>query len=56
MEMEQTDSYQSTEGRGAWWSEGEGTGQGTCMNDPWTWTTVLGWTVGWDGGGQRGKI
>ena len=31
----------------------------TCMNDPWTWTTTWGWTVGagvgWDGGGQRGK-
>ena len=46
-------------GRGEWWKEGEGISQRTCMNDPWTWTTVWGWMVGalggWDGGGQRGK-
>ena len=33
--------------------------QRTCMNDPWTWTTVWGLTVGvgagLGGGGQRGK-
>ena len=28
------------EGEGQCWKEGEGTGQTTCMNDPWTWTTV----------------
>ena len=40
--------------------EGEGTSQGTCMNDPQTWTMGWGLTVGaGDGlgrGGQRGKI
>ena len=33
-------------GRRECWKEGEGTGQKTCMNDPWTWTTVWGRTVG----------
>ena len=32
----------------------------TCMNDPWTWTTVWELTVGVgggiDGGGQGGKL
>ena len=32
--------------RGEGWKEGEGTGQRTCMNDPWTCTMVWGWTVG----------
>ena len=27
-------------GGGQWWTEGEGIRQRTCMNDPWTWTTV----------------
>ena len=44
---------------GQWWTEGEGTSQTTCVNDPWTWTTVWGLTVGLEGGlgggGQRGK-
>ena len=30
--------------------EGEGSSQRTCMNDPWTWTTVWGLTVGLGGG------
>ena len=43
-------------------NEGESSSQGTCLNGPWTWTTVWGLTVGtWYGGGlgkggQRGKI
>ena len=28
------------------WKEVEVTSQGTCMNDPWTWTTGWGLTVG----------
>ena len=39
------------EGEGQCWKEGEGTGQTTCMNDPWTWTTVWALTAGvgvWD--------
>ena len=43
-----------------WWKEGEGTSQRTCMNDPQTWTTVWGLTVGaaggLGGGGLWGKI
>ena len=39
--------------------EGEGTRQRTCMNDPQTWTTGWGLTLGIGGGmgrgGQRGK-
>ena len=31
---------------GQWWKEGEETRPRTCMNDPWTWTTVWGLTVG----------
>ena len=35
------------------------TSQGTCMNDPWTWTEEWGLTVGvgdgMGGGGQKGK-
>ena len=46
--------------RGNGWKEGGGTRQGTCMNDPGTWTTGWGMTVGVGGGlggvGQRGKI
>ena len=41
------------------WKRREGTSQGTCMNDPWTWTTGCGLTVGGGSGlgrgGQRGK-
>ena len=44
--------------REEWWKEGEGISLRTCMNDPWTWTTVCGWTVGVGSGlgkgGQRG--
>ena len=55
--MEQTDSdHMGGRGR-SWWKEGEGTRQRTCMNDPWTWTSVWGFTVGagggLSGGGQR---
>ena len=49
--------------RGEWGGDTrgkKGKGQGTCMKDPWTWTTGWGWTVGAgvgrNGGGQRGKI
>ena len=42
------------------WEEEEGGSQGTSINDPWTWTTGWGLTVGAGGGrGQennRGKI
>ena len=52
--MEQTDSDQC-----GGWEVGEGTGQRTCMNDPWIWTTVWGLAVrvggGLGRGGQRGK-
>ena len=48
------------EGEGIMVERGEGTRQRTCMNDPWTWTTVWGLTVGVGGGmgrgEQRGKI
>ena len=58
--MEQTDSGQRGRGKGEWWKEGEGNSQRTSMNDPWTWTTVWGLTVGVGGGlggrGQREKI
>ena len=36
--------------------KGEGSSQGTCMDDPWTWTTGQGLTVGtggWVGGAGR---
>ena len=36
------------------WKRREGTSQGTCMNDPWTWTTGCGLTVGV--GGWAGRI
>ena len=39
--------------------EGEGPSQGTDMNDPWTWTTGWGLTVGGGSAGQGkqgGKI
>ena len=46
-------------GWGKWQKEGEGISQRTCMNDPWTWTRVWGWTmgvgVGWTGESQGGK-
>ena len=40
------------EGRwgGGSWKEGKVTTQRTCMNDPWTWTTVWELTVGAGGG------
>ena len=44
---------------GLWWKEGEGTGQRTCINNPWAWTMVWELTVGvgcgMGEGGQRGK-
>ena len=47
-------------GGGEWWKEGEETSQRTCMNDPWTWTTGWGLTVGaglgWVEECKRGKI
>ena len=35
--------------------EGEGSSQRTCMNDPWTWTTVWGWPEGVGIGRHRGR-
>ena len=47
-------------GRGIMVQRREGTRWRTCMNDPRTWTTAWGLTVGvgsgMDGVGQRGKI
>ena len=44
---------------GEWVKKGEGTSQGTCMIESWTWTRERGLTVGkrgWLGGrGQKGK-
>ena len=56
--VEQTDSCQQREvGR---WKEREGISQRTCMNDPWTWTTVWSLTrdmgLGWAVGSKRGKL
>ena len=55
-----TDWQLSEGGGGQWWKEGEGIGQRTCMNGPWTWTTVRGLNVGagvgLGGGGQKGKV
>ena len=44
-------------GRGDYLKEGEGTSQGACMKDPWTWTMAwgltielgVGWAEGWKG-------
>ena len=36
--------------RRQWWKEEEGISQRTCMNYPWTWTTMWGLTVEWDMG------
>ena len=38
-----------------WWTEGEGTSQRTCRNDPWRWTTVWGWRWEWGELGKEGK-
>ena len=50
--------WQQPKGRrgGKTGKEGEGTSQGTSINDPWTWTTGWGLTVGagWGRGEQRG--
>ena len=48
------------EGRGQYWrKEVTSTRQRTCMNDPWTWTTVWGLTMkvgdGLGAGRQKGK-
>ena len=53
--MEQTDSGQRQVGRRAWWNEGEGISQRTCMNDPWIWTIVWDrlWEWGWGGARWR---
>ena len=57
--MEQTDSCQRKGGWEERWKERERSSQRTCMNDPWTWTMVCGWTAGagveWDRGEQRRK-
>ena len=57
--MEQTDTVGGEEEGGEWGKEGEGIRQRTCMNDPWTWTTVWGLTVGagheWAEEGKEGK-
>ena len=49
--MQQTDSEQRGGGRETRGEEGEGSSQGTGINDPWTWTTGWGMTVGARGGG-----
>ena len=45
---------------GLGWKDGEGTSQGTCLNDPRTqtigWGLAVGGGVGLGGGEQRGKI
>lgn len=46
-------------GDGLWWKKGEGTTQGTGMNDPGTWRTVRGLTAGTQGGlggGGQGEL
>ena len=44
------------EGRGQYWrKEVTSTRQRTCMNDPWTWTTVWGLTMRVGGGIGRGR-
>ena len=57
METQQTVGCQRKAGEG--WEKTEGISQITCMNDPWTWTTMWGWTVkegsGLDRGGQLWK-
>ena len=57
--MEQTGSCQRGVGGEEWWEDGEGTSQRTCMNDPQTWTTVWGLSVGvgvgWAEEGKGGK-
>ena len=56
----QTDSCQRKGEGGEMWKEEEGISQRACMNDPWTWTTVWGWTVGvgssWMAEGKGGKL
>ena len=46
-------------GGGNWMKDSEGINQRTCINGPWTWTTMWGLTVGTGSGlgrgGQRGK-
>ena len=58
--MDRNDSYQRGRGQREWWKEGEGINQRTCMNDPCTWTTVWGLTVGagvcWMEEGKGGKL
>ena len=57
--MEQTESDQGEWGGGQWWEEEEGTRQRASMNDPRTWTTAWGLTVGgvgWTEEGDGGKI
>ena len=44
--MDRNDSCQRGRGKREWWKEGEEINQRTCMNDPCTWTTVWGLTVG----------
>ena len=48
--MEQTDSHQRRGEEGYGGIEKEEYSQGTGINDPWTWTTGWGQTVGVRGG------
>ena len=51
--MEQIASCKKEGGRRGWVERSEGISQRTFMNDPWTWATVWGPTVGvgcWLGG------
>ena len=50
-------------GMGECWKEGERISLGPCLNDPWTWSTVCGLSVGvgagWaeeDRGGKLGQL
>ena len=43
------------EGDGESGKEGEESSQGTCINDPWTWTTGWGLTVGMGDRGEWGR-
>ena len=47
--------YSKSQAEGDSGGKKEGTSQRTCMNDPWTWTTGWGLTVGAGRGGQREK-
>ena len=42
-------------GGGQWGKEGEGSSQGACIKDPWTWTMGCGLTIGAGGKGGAGE-